>query len=130
GELLAIVAADEPLLGKDSDLRDDRIARAADGNVGGDPAADELVLIGIKFHAFAAGVSDAAARLEKQQAVFRRGEEDAPAARLLHQRLIIELRHEAEQREREAVLPARLAVAAARIAAELREDRHDLVGEV
>ena len=55
---------------------------------------------------------------------------DAPAAGFLDQGGVIELRLEAEQRQLEAVLAARLAVAAAGVAAELGEDRHDLVAEV
>ena len=55
---------------------------------------------------------------------------DASAAIFLDEGLVIEFRHEAEQRQGEAVLAARLAVAAAAVAAELGEDRHDLVGEV
>ena len=58
------------------------------------------------------------------------GGKDAPAAIFLDERLVIEFRHEAQERQGEAVLAARLAVAAAAVAAELGEDRHDVVGEV
>ena len=68
--------------------------------------------------------------LEQQQALVGRGREQPPAAAFLHQVLVILRRLEAEQRQLEAVLAARLAVAAAAVAAELGEDRHDLIGEV
>ena len=71
-----------------------------------------------------------AGRLEQQQAVSGAAGKSAAAAVFLDQRLVVELRLEAEQRQLEAVLAARLAVAAAGVAAELGEDRHDLVGEV
>ena len=71
-----------------------------------------------------------AGRLGQQQALLGRGREEPAAAAFLDQRLVVELRLEAEQGEPEAVLAARLAVAAAGVAAELGEDRDDLVGEV
>ena len=66
----------------------------------------------------------------EQQAGVGRGGKDPPAAPFLDERLVVEGRLEAEQAQPEAVLAARLAVAAAGVAAELGEDRHDLVGEV
>ena len=56
GELLAVVAGHDAMLGRDGDLGDGRVLLAAVGSAGGDPAADELVFIGADFHAFAAGV--------------------------------------------------------------------------
>ena len=68
--------------------------------------------------------------LQQEQAVLRRGGKDAAPARFLHDVLVILCRLEAEQRELEAVLPARLAVAAAGVAAGFGEYRHDLVREI
>src|SRR5207253_1923193 len=128
GELLAVVAADDALLGENRDLADGRVARAAEGSAGGDPAADLLVFIGRDVKAFAAAMGDGAAGLQEEQAMFRRGGKEPPATVFLDQRLVIEFGDEAEEREGETVLPARLAVATARVAAELGEDRHDVVG--
>src|SRR5262249_28028450 len=75
-------------------------------------------------------VGDAAGPLEEQQATFGRRRHQAPAARLPDQRVVIDVRLVAEQGELEPILPARLAVAAAAVAAELGEDRDDLVAEV
>jgi hypothetical protein len=97
---------------------------------GRDPAANEAILIRANVHALAATVGDAAGCLRQQQtAVGSRGEQ-TPAARFLHERGVIDLRLEAEQRQFEPILPAGLAVAAAAVAAEFREDRHDLIAEV
>ena len=68
--------------------------------------------------------------LSSSRLLLGRGGEQAAAAAFLHERCVVELGLEAEQRQREAVLAAGLAVAAAGVAAELGEDRHDLVGEV
>ncbi len=75
-------------------------------------------------------MGDLGRRLGQQQALLGRGREEPPASPFLDQRLVVERRLEAEQAEPEPVLTARLAVASARVAAELGEDRHDLVGEV
>src|SRR5262249_942593 len=102
-QLLAIVPRDDPLLGEDADLGHDRSGGFAEGSAGSDPAADQLVLVGVLFHAFAAGVSDAAGRLLQEQAVLGGGREQTAAASVLYQRLVIELGHKAEERQGEAV---------------------------
>src|SRR5207249_3551886 len=51
---------------------------------------------------------------------------DAPAARFLGQGFMIPRRVETEHAQLETVLPFRLAVTAPAIAAQLRENRHDL----
>src|SRR5262249_58676028 len=53
-----------------------------------------------------------------------------PAPPLLHQRGVVRPRLEPQKRQLEAVLAAGLAVAAARVAPQLGEDRHHLVAEV
>src|SRR5262249_45390487 len=62
--------------------------------------------------------------------VLRGGGQQAPAAGLLDEGGVVHLGDEAEQGEGEPVLAAGLAVAAAGVTAQLREDRHHLVGEV
>src|SRR5262249_55394864 len=66
----------------------------------------------------------------QHQALLRRGHEDAPSACLLHQRVVIEVRVEAEDRQAKAVLPLRLAVTTGRVAAVPVEDRRHIVLEV
>lgn len=58
------------------------------------------------------------------------GREDATPPGFIDQRIVINPGLEPEQADLESVLTIRLAVAAARIAAELGENRHDLIGEV
>ena len=69
-------------------------------------------------------------RLLQQQAALRRGGRQPAAAPFFHQMLVIFARLEAQQRQPEAILPAHLAMTAAGIAAELGENRHDLIGEI
>src|SRR5262245_3509240 len=59
-----------------------------------------------------------------------RGGEDAAAARLANDRLVVEGWIGAEQRQLEAVLTASLAVTAARVTPESTKQRHDLCPEV
>ena len=70
-----------------------------------------------------------AARLAQEQAERRVGGEDAPAAGLAGDGVEVEVGVEAEQRELEAVLPARLAVARPGVAAGPRQDRLDVALE-
>ena len=71
------------------------------------------------------------AALSSSRLLSGRGREQAPAAVFLHQsRGNRASGSKPSSDRREAVLAARLAVAAAAVAAELGEDRHDLVGEV
>src|SRR5262249_13116001 len=124
GELLLIVPREDAVGRLDRDLGHDRIVLRAIRRARRDPAANQLVLVGVRVHSLAAGVGDLAGGLLQEQAAFGRGREDASAAVLFGQRLEIEFGNEAEQRQREAVLSAGLAVAAAAVAAELGEDRH------
>src|SRR5205085_339584 len=64
GELLLVLAGHDTLLGMDRDARDARIGRLAQWGAGGDPAADEAVLVGVGLHALAAAVGHGAGRLE------------------------------------------------------------------
>jgi hypothetical protein len=95
-----------------------------------DPAAEHAVIRGIAVDTGAAAVRDAAGRLQEQQTCFGGGEDDSPTAScLFHEVFVVFFRLEAEQRQGEVLLPTRLAVAAAGVAAELREQGDDLVGE-
>ena len=69
-------------------------------------------------------------RLVQQQALAGRRGREATTTSFLDEELVIFVRVEAQQRQLEAVLATRLAVTATAIAAELGEDRHNLVGEV
>src|SRR5262249_14989999 len=130
GELLAVVPRQDAVLGGDHDLRHHRVLGVAERCPGGDPAAEELVLVGAELHALAAGVRHRPGRLEQQQAVLRRGRQQPPPAVLLHQGGVVHFGDEAEQGEGEAVLATGLAVAAPRVAPQLGEHRHHVVGEV
>ena len=68
-------------------------------------------------------------RLRDQEGKLGIGGKDPPAARLVDEESVILGGLEAEEREAEAVLPVRLPVAAAGVAAEPSEDRDDLIGE-
>ncbi len=71
-----------------------------------------------------------AVRLGQQQAGIGRRRKDPPAAPFLHERFVVERRLEAQQAQPESVLTAGLAVASPRVAAQLGENRHHLVGEM
>src|SRR4029079_19604703 len=102
-------------------------ARRLDRAVGAldDPAAQALVRQAVDREAPAAAVSDLAGGFQENEAVVGRGGEHAPAAGFFDERIKIGERTEAEDAELEAGLALRLAVAAAGVAAGLREQRHD-----
>src|SRR5262249_36841792 len=120
----------QPFARLHAQAHDLRLRGVAEGRAGRDPAAQGLVLGAAARDAHAAAVGRAAGYLGQQQAVLWRRREHAPAAALLRQCGVIRGRVEAEHRQLEAVLPLRLAVAARRVAAELAEQRDDVVLEV
>ena len=128
--MLIGTATHQAALGHALDASHDGILVGTVGHPLLNPTIDESILVAIHFHSLAAAVRRLSDRLRQQQALTRRGREDAPASAFLHEELVIVFGKETEQTELEAVLPAGLAVAAAAVAAELRENRHDLVGEV
>src|SRR5262249_44909254 len=58
GKLLLVVTRQDAVLGVDGDLRDGGVVLVAEGRAGGDPAADEAILVGVDFQALAAAVRD------------------------------------------------------------------------
>ena len=117
-------------VGIDLDPRDFGIGVLAERGAGRDPAADDLILVRARDHLPAAAVRNLGRRLRQQKAFIRRGGKESAAAPFLDERLIVEGRLKPQKTETEAVLTARLTVAAPTIAAELSEDRHHLVREV
>src|SRR5688572_24756100 len=79
---------------------------------------------------FSAAVLHRPSGFPQQQTLRGRLWEEPPAAGLINECLVILRRLEAEQRQLEPVLPVRLAVARARVAAELRKKGHDVVREM
>jgi hypothetical protein len=78
----------------------------------------------------AAAVRGYADRLGEQHALVGRGRKQPPPAAFFHQVLVVFGRLEAQERKFEAILTAGLAMAAAAVAAELGENRRDLIGKV
>ena len=112
------------------DRDDGRIAVAAVGHPLLDPAVEHAVFVAADVHPLAAAVRRAPLGLSSSR--LSPGEEgkQPSATSLLHQEFVIVLGIKSQERQLEAVLAAGLAVAAAAVAAELREDRDDLVLEV
>ena len=100
------------------------------GHPGRDPAGNQAIFVRVGLHLPAAAVGRPGRRLAEQEALLGGGGEEPTPTPFLHERLVIERGLEPEQAQPESVLTARLAVAPARVAAELREDRHDLIGEI
>ena len=94
------------------------------------PAAHQSICMRVDLQPRAAAVRHFADRLGQQQAAVGSGRKQPPAAAFLHQVLEVLGWLKAQQRKLEAVLAAGLAVAAAAVAAQLGEDRHDLIGKV
>ena len=109
------------------DFDDRRVGVAAVGSALLDPAIEHAIFVASHIHPLPAAMRVAAAGLQEQQAFAGRRGEQAATTALFDEELVVVLRIETEQREFEAVLSARLAVTAAAVAAELGEDRHDLV---
>ena len=96
---------------------------------GGDPFGEDRVLGRIDVEPLAALVRHGAGRLEQQQAAAGIARHDPPAQRAARDGESVALVIVAAQRELEAALAGRRAVAGAGIAAGLREDRLDVVAE-
>ena len=133
GELLLAVARHRARSRGKTSMRGDRRDRSACRRAC--PARSSGAAAGSRgestSHPLAAAVRHACrSALSSSRLLVGRGREEPPAAAFLHQVLVVLVRLEAEQRQLEAVLAAGLAVAAAAVAAELGEDRHDLVGKI
>src|SRR5690606_18611890 len=115
---------------EDFDSLDGRIVFLAVGGSLGNPTQQQVVLIGALFQPAAPAVGQLVERFAQQQTELRGRRKNAPPTVLLDQPLEVLFGIEAQQRQAEAVLAARFAMAAAGVAARLGEDRHNLVGEV
>ncbi len=129
-DLLLRLFAQRPLRRKHLDPLDRRVPLAAIGHALQNPAPQQSVRVRIVLQPGTAAMRGHADRLEQQQALFGRSGEQPPAATLLDQVLEVLARLEAQQRQLEPVLAPRLAVATAAVAAQLGEDRHDLIRKV
>ena len=116
--------------GEDADASDFRSGRRRGQSPGFDPGCEQLKGFVTDVEAFAAAVRNGSGRLQEHQASVGRRCEDATTARFLDDRLIVELRVEAEQRQLESVLPALLSMTTAGVAAIATEQRLDLVDEI
>ncbi len=83
--------------GRDPQLDDALFLRRIQLGAGGDPAAENLVVVAADLHAFAAAVADPAGRLQKKQASLRRLQIHAATACLAQESLMIETWIGAEQ---------------------------------
>jgi len=77
------------MFGVDADLRDGRVIRLAERHAGGDPAADELVFIRADFMRLPPPCGSWPVAFAQEQTVIRRRRKDAPPARFLDQRRVI-----------------------------------------
>src|SRR5205823_1945200 len=109
---------------------DSGVARAAVAQPFADPAAQQLIIARLAYQAAPAAVGHLPRALQQQERLFWRSRQEAPATRLVHQGIVIRDGVEPKHRELEAVLPACLTMAAARIASRLGRRRHDFVWEV
>ena len=86
-------------------------SRIAEGHALRDPVEDRLVVIGADVEAQSAAVRHLLCRLGEHQAAAGIGAIEAAAGEIVEQRLVVELRIVAAQRELEPVLPLGRAVA-------------------
>ena len=128
-QLLLAIAAQNAFRREHLDARDRRIVRIAIRHALFDPAAERAIGGGCGIQPLPAPVRQLAGRLQQQQAAVRSGGEQPASASLLDQVFEILRRLEAQQRQGEPVLAARLPVAAAAVAAVFGEDGDDLVRE-
>src|SRR5262249_39150620 len=90
GKLLLLALLQDAITWADAQPYDGRSARNRRRGAGLDPAADEPILFGIRRHPLAAAVRDLPGGLAQQQALCRGGGEDAAAARLADDCLVVE----------------------------------------
>ena len=118
------------LFRKHLDAHHSRVIRAAIRHPLRHPAANQVVIISVHLQPPTATMRHHRRALHEQQALVRSRREQPAPPRFLHEMFVILRRLKPEQRKFEAILPARLAVATAAIAARLRENRHDLVRKI
>ena len=107
-----------------------RIAILAIRHAFANPAHEVGVVFGVRVELLPAAVGELRGAFRQKQALLRRSRKDTATTRLLHDVLIVLLRLKTEQRELEAVLPARFAVAPAAVAAAFGQNGNDVVREV
>ena len=104
--------------------------RIADRHALADPTNHKAVVVGIGINALTAAVRKLRGTLGEQKASLWSGREQAAAAGLLHEVLVIFRRFKSQQRKSKSILPGRLAMTAAAVASGLGEDGNDLIGEM
>ena len=129
-QLLRRIRPENLLPRRKLDAHQSRIITARRGRSLRDPVAQNPIVVARLVEPPTATVRHAGRGLEQQQAAIRSGGRQPPSSGFLDQRFVIHLRLKPEQRELEAVLPGRLAVTAAAVASELRQDRHDIGPEI
>ena len=95
----------------------------------GDPGAEQLVVRLARLREDAADVRHGAGHLEQHQARVRGDAVEAAAFEVVGERAVVEDRIVAAQRQLEAVLALRGAVAGAGVAAHARQRRHHVADE-
>ena len=129
-DLLRPFALHQPLARKHFDARHRGVGLLAIRHALLDPPMHQPISGGVDLDPLTAAVRQPGRGLEQQQALLGgRGKEPA-AAPFLHEILVVFCRLKAQQRQTKAVLPARLAVAAAAVAAVLGEERRDLIRKI
>src|SRR5262249_11429500 len=129
-DLLFVLPGENAAFGENADFRYHRIRRGAKGHAGGNPPANEPVLVRVLFHLAAAAMGHLPRPLEQEQAIIGRRREDAATTGFLNERGEIDIWFKAKERQLEAILPACLAVAPTGIAAKLGENRRNLIREI
>ena len=119
----------EDLAGMDLKPLDAVGRRVAVGNAAGDPVEDLVVVARAVVEPQAALVGDLHRRLGEHQRARGLGAVEAPAGHVVQQRLVVELRVVAAQRQLEAVLALGGAVAGTRGAADLVHRGQDVADE-
>tara|TARA_B100000953_G_scaffold298557_1_gene295678 strand:+ start:981 stop:1691 length:711 start_codon:yes stop_codon:yes gene_type:complete len=128
-ELLAGARAHDSFGWKDRDsLKFWRLGRSS-REACGDPALQGVVVLPGGSDSLAAAMGSEGCRLPKKEAVCWRGGEDPASASFTNQGIKIEVVVETQEGELEAILSPLLSMAGAAIAAQLRQDRLDVLFE-
>lgn len=129
GERLLGVLTEADLGGGDGDPLEDGVTGLLSRQPLLDPLFEDFIERPVRLQPLAPAMRDKPGSLVQEEAFTRSGSEHAPAAAFVDERGVIEVGIEPQQRERETILPAGLAVAGAGIAAQAGEDGDDVVFE-